>query len=434
MRIVRRGKSLKRRRTGFIAVLLIALVKLVHAADMGAAGDYLGCGPADLGATGFFRVEEVDGRWWFVTPDGRRFISKGINHIRYDGYYCPALGYSPYERAVKELYGSTEGWAEATRERLIDWGFNTVGSWSNWEELQPMPYTLNLNLARLGGANWRTGEFLDVFDPAWEEAAKEHCKKICGPLKEDPYLIGYFTDNELHWGPDWRGFETMLDIYMAMPESSPGHRAAKDFKKEHEGSRREAELEFARVVARKYFEVTSNAIREADPNHLVLGCRFHALGVPSGVIEEAGRYFDVVSINFYDMLPRLVTAISELFGNVPMATDWMAEYARLSGKPVLLTEFSYRAMDSGMPNTQGAGSVVITQKQRAGRFERYAMESLSTPYIIGYHWFNYMDEPWLGRSDGENGNYGVVDGKDRPYQTMVERMEKINERSCELHR
>ena len=32
-------------------------------------------------STGYFRVEQVDGRWWFVTPDGHGFLSLGINHI-----------------------------------------------------------------------------------------------------------------------------------------------------------------------------------------------------------------------------------------------------------------------------------------------------------------------------------------------------------------
>jgi hypothetical protein len=29
----------------------------------------------------FFTVAEGDGRWWFITPDGRRFWSIGMNHI-----------------------------------------------------------------------------------------------------------------------------------------------------------------------------------------------------------------------------------------------------------------------------------------------------------------------------------------------------------------
>ena len=35
-----------------------------------------------LRATGFFRAEQVNGRWWLVTPDGNRFFSIGVDAIR----------------------------------------------------------------------------------------------------------------------------------------------------------------------------------------------------------------------------------------------------------------------------------------------------------------------------------------------------------------
>src|SRR5258708_3493479 len=31
--------------------------------------------------TGFFRVEQIDGRWWFVDPDGHWFYSTGLNGV-----------------------------------------------------------------------------------------------------------------------------------------------------------------------------------------------------------------------------------------------------------------------------------------------------------------------------------------------------------------
>jgi hypothetical protein len=35
-----------------------------------------------LKATGFFRVEKREGRWWLVDPEGRRFFSHGIDCVR----------------------------------------------------------------------------------------------------------------------------------------------------------------------------------------------------------------------------------------------------------------------------------------------------------------------------------------------------------------
>ena len=56
-----------------------------------------------------------------------------------------------------------------------------------------------------------------------------------------------------------------------------------------------------------------------------------------------GPYADVVSFNHYDVHPP---------------TDMLREIHRVTGLPVRVTEFSFRARGSGLPNTRGAGIVV----------------------------------------------------------------------------
>ena len=58
---------------------------------------------------------------------------------------------------------------------------------------------------------------------------------------------------------------------------------------------------------------------------------------------------------------------------------------------------------------------------------------MSQPYFLGFHWFDYMDEPKGGRFDGENGNYGLVNIEDQPYTEFVERLKAVNGRSWDLH-
>ena len=48
------------------------------AADFG-YGKYGGYENTTAKATGFFHVEQSDGRWWFVDPEGHLFLSTGIN-------------------------------------------------------------------------------------------------------------------------------------------------------------------------------------------------------------------------------------------------------------------------------------------------------------------------------------------------------------------
>ena len=42
--------------------------------------------------TGFVRVKEIEGVWWFVSPTGEPFLSLGVNHIE------PHLWLGPYNR------------------------------------------------------------------------------------------------------------------------------------------------------------------------------------------------------------------------------------------------------------------------------------------------------------------------------------------------
>jgi len=40
-------------------------------------------------ATGFFRIEKLENRWWFITPEGNVFMSTGMNHVDYKEDYSP---------------------------------------------------------------------------------------------------------------------------------------------------------------------------------------------------------------------------------------------------------------------------------------------------------------------------------------------------------
>jgi agarase len=57
----------------------------------------------------------------------------------------------------------------------------------------------------------------------------------------------------------------------------------------------------------------------------------------------------------------------------------------------------------------------------------------SLPEAVGYHWFQFVDEPKQGRFDGEDSNYGLVDVQDHPYQEFVDAVTKINSAAIEVH-
>lgn len=392
--------------------------------------------------SGFFFPQEVSGCWWLIDPAGNAFFSKGINAAGFRGDFAPKLGYSPYGRFVEKKYGTADKWAQEAVNRLRSWGFNTIGSWCGHETFDKgMPYTIILNLGSSVGADWLKGTFPDVFSPKFQNTVEARARALCSSRASNPLLIGYFTDNELRWGPDWRSRRSLFDDFLSFPADAAGKMALVDFAIKKYGSPEKVaaawgigaadrdsllklqELpaktvasdsdasDFLKLLAEKYFSVCNRAIRLADPNHLNLGCRFAGYA-PNEVLEACAGHVDVVSYNNY--------------GDVP-PSNRLEEIHRLTGRPVMLTEFSFKAMDSGLPNTRGAGRPVATQKDRADGFQRYVEALAAIPSMVGYHWFEYTDEPATGRFDGENSNYGLVDINDNPWTILVEKMTVVNE-------
>src|SRR5690606_30076490 len=75
-------------------------------------------------ATGFFRTEKIDNRWWIIDPEGYPFIYKGVAVFN--------AGRSVnQQKAFDKKYGSQENWLKEETKLLQNNGFNGVGAWSN---------------------------------------------------------------------------------------------------------------------------------------------------------------------------------------------------------------------------------------------------------------------------------------------------------------
>ena len=370
-------------------------------------------------APGFFSIKEESGRWWLIDPEGNPFISKGVCHVTFQGDAIQRTGRSPYQEAVTAKYGEVARWRYPTAGRLLDWGFNSLGAWSDSELRRPViggrwladSPILDLGAGfvrhqQAGAEAWLQGLFPDVFDPEFETYCRDRARERCADLKDDRTIMGWFTDNELRWGPDWRGHDELLTLFLNLPPEAPGRKAALQFLRDrhseiqrfneiwrtafaswaeveraeriaapftrkavyaqNEGEERQLNdadplraafvtdcMAFLEQVAERYFRITRDAIRAVDPHHLNFGARF-AYVPPAPVCAAAARYLDVISFNCYQTDPR----------------ETVRRYAVL-GRPVIIGEFTFRAADAGLPNSKGAGPRVATQAERAEAFERY---------------------------------------------------------------
>ena len=333
-------------------------------------------------ATGFFHVEQIDGKWWFVDPAGHWFLSTSLNGIGGGG---------------RGGAGANTQSSSLTARRLNAWGFNTGAEGMN------KPFIVMVAAAR--GANTFLG-MPDVYSDEFATTAQQTAARLCAPRKNDPLVIGYFVGNE----PPWAGRETeVVDLILKGPDTAT-QRKLKEFLAE--GDTPERRTNFVFMAFAKQLEVACGAIRQQDPKHMILGMRFGG-DVPDAMFEAA-RIFDVCSINVYEYEP----------------TKQVEHAYRMSGRPVMIGEFHFGVPADGL----GAGLVQTkNQVERAKGYRYYVEQAAALPGFLGAHWFTWRDEPVLGRMDGENYNIGFVDVTDRPYPELVAGAKATHTRLLEVH-
>ncbi|MCD8032080.1 MAG: hypothetical protein LUF85_14985 [Bacteroides sp.] len=391
-------------------------------------------------ATGFFRTQQINGRWWIIDPEGYPF------HHRATVAMSPGTS-DRQKAAFAEKFGSATAWAAAESQRLRGYGFNGAGAWSAVEELRtsehPLIYTIivspmgsyrNQHVRRYGGsypvAGWQGYRFdlPMVFDKEFDE----HIERTIAPLawyKDDPYLLGYFTDNELPWYTD------ALDRHLTLlAKDEQGYLAAKQWLDARKGRdagpediTEEDRLEFSAYFFETYMKKVTDALRRADPHHLYLGCRFNQeknqeLTNPY-LFAVAGKYMDIVSINHYRKWQP--------------EQQQMNQWGEWAGKPFLITEWYTKGEDSGLPNETGAGWNVPTQNDRGLFYENFTIELLRNPHSVGWHWFRYQDnDPQDLTTDPSNrdSNKGAFDSNYEPWEPLLQRMATVNKQVYSLIR
>jgi hypothetical protein len=427
-----------------------------------------------MAPSGFFRIEYSEGRWWLVDPEGCAFWSAGLDCVRpgegaaivprteklfsdlppQNGEFAAAwtsgerCGIKSLDFAVANLiraFGSNwrAQWEKLAIGRLKEWRFNTVANWSDTDLAlrAGMPYVTQLpKFPTTATKLFR--DFPDVFDPAYEESARE-CAQFLLTYKDDEYLIGYFLVNEPHWA--FGEFNIASEMLEQNPETHTRRHLAQwlrqkynhdvatwsatwqhsftDFEQiESEIFHRVSEVspgarddlwEYSKQMVRRYIETACRAMREVDSNHLDLGVRY--AWVSSELCYVGGECFDVFSINNYNMEPPL---------------DSIAKIAQHTGRPTIVGEYHFGATDRGLPSS--GLRRVASQQERAVAYRYYLEACAADPNTLGAHYFILNDQALLGRFDGENYQIGLVDCCHTPYAEFVIGVQQAHERIYEL--
>jgi hypothetical protein len=429
-----------------------------------------------LDATGFFRTALHGGKWWLVDPDGRLFVSSGIDCVDpneativagREGFFAwlpgrddPLAAFSGhvnnvhrgpvasgrtfdfYRANLRRKYGPDweSAWRETSLKRLPSWGFNTIGNWSSRALYRngKVPYTATTSVggdhARVSSGSDYWGQMHDPFDPQFARDADRAAAELARSINGDPFCVGVFVDNELSWGSfdgkDAKGRYGLALGALKAGSESPAHR------------------ELMRQLRSKY-EVISK-LNAAWGTAFATWDALGADGLPKEwnaalrddldafVTSLARRYFETVNAALKKHDPdhlylgcRFAWKTDEAIRAAAQVCDVVSfniykrevdpqEWAFLNdlNKPAIIGEFHVGATDRGMFHT---GLVAAAdQDERAAVFAGYVRSVLDHPALVGCHWFQYTDQPLTGRAyDGENYNIGFVAVTDTPYPEML---------------
>jgi len=421
-------------------------------------------GPA-LQATGFFRTDKRDGRWWLVDPDGRLFWSHGIDCVNESGltpiedrenWFADLPFKRPDFQAFFQTVQSTHGyytgrrpkcfdfsranalrkygpnWQQATADiahkRLRSWGMNTIGNWSDPAIylMRKTPYvaTIWFSARPIRGSQGYWGQFKDPFDPEFAANLRARVAAEAGKSAGDPWCLGYFVDNEMGWGDD-----TSLAVAAL---ASPADQAAKKAFIEDLRAKYGTIEKLSAAWGTGHASWDALLASTAPPDKARAGDDLRAfytriaeqyfrtvrdavkqvapnqlyLGCRFAWVNDraaaaAARFCDVVSYN------RYTRSVAEL--RLPAGAE---------DKPLIIGEFHFGALDRGMFHT---GLVpVADQAARAEAYRAYVRGALANPLMVGTHWFKYQDEPTTGRPlDEENYQIGFIDICDTPYPETI---------------
>ncbi len=431
----------------------------------------IGAGPR-LPTSLSFRVEKLQGRWTFVTPAGHRFFSLGVDAVTasnptivegrerlftnlpvpghpLERYYQPGadggartfdVGQANIERGLGPAW--TSRWPSEVTGRLTAWGFNTLGNWSEpaVTDRAAMPHVSFYDFEGASGMVPMAGgrSLPDPFDPRFAQVADEVARAMTATRKNDPYLLGYSSGNELPWGTVDQPGSGIAARVLALDGASPAKQALFAELRARYGSARSwaaawriagvrdwadavnrslswpspagdaatrDAAAFAGQFAELYFRTVATAIKRYDPHHLYLGTRF-AAATPE-VVAACARWCDVMSFNVYGLAPEA-------------EAPW-----RAFDRPVLIGEFHFGSTDRGSfwPGMVDVGR----EADRGPAYAAYLRTAVNDPAIVGCHWYQYADEPLTGRPyDGENGHIGLVTVTDLPYSGFIRAVAAAN--------
>ena len=439
-----------KRHIAFIS-LLVCLLPSLGAAGLDQYGGWTGLKGEK---TGFFHIEKIKGRYWFVTPDGNVFYPVALSHMLS----------GETRTAAKTLFGNDkEAWVRDSVNKAREIGFNcALGGASSPErnlngyvdvplsekvfEEMKFPYAVGVILMK---HPWEfvEGETLpDIFDPAYTQLIEDRAKAAVPSVKDNPLVLGYYYGfGAFNHSQDW------INHHMSLGPNSHGRVEITNLlNKRYKGNvkqfnevygmdldrisdlKAKAELVYEKDFGRAnypsvgkrlhphkvedfnaivshmcihLYKMAHTAIRRYDQNHLILGSFIKEWGLTGESWKAAAPYLDLIAPQHWNE----EIDISEL------------SYA--AGLPMIVSD-----EDVGFHYPNNKGNLykgLVSHDARGEIYQATMMRHYKDPRTMGatFCMCLYDQELAVVHKDQETGIY-TIDGKPRP--GLISRIQKIN--------
>lgn len=407
-----------------------------------------GDGP-QLKATGHFRVEKHQDKWWLIDPLGHLFWSHGITCVgggddtnikNREKFYSPLNLPVHADSSVFISEGNDRKdlsywklnmyrkWGADYKSKMIDkanrrlksWNINTIANWSNEEIIRTKktPYTAVIHT--------QYGHFIqDPFSPDFQKGIEKTLSH--SPAANDEWCIGYFVDNELGWGNDTylatltlqgrypyakkEFMNRLIEKYASLNELNTTWGSKFSTWDEwmendsvYAGAKNDL-ADFTVHAANTYFRCIKDALKVQAPDKLYLGCRFNygdfaGNSYQQWIVDIAAKYCDIVSFNRYTY------------------SAYSLHPSKGRDFPMIIGEFHFGGLDRGL--LHGGLRYGGNQTNRADLYKHYVQDAMTNPHLVGTHWFQYNDQAVTGRGDGENYQIGFINVYDAPNQELID--------------
>ncbi len=437
-----------------------------------------------IGKKDFIHVENINGIWWLIDADGKKFIPTGMNHI------APSIRFAPYNKYhwIKKFgkgifsgnYINWKGpevkkWMRQIVKDHKNFNFDTIAF--HHPEFMPDEYYEELKIYYLGklrlghvhasrAKKWgKGGKFPDVFSKEWKNEADIKTKNYCEKHKDNKYFLGYTYDDLpdysiisiisfLKWKKQYTGFvhhPWVIDI-ISKPGLTKGKKVwMKILKKQYPSVKEAGEMynvnlkkwediseitkwgipnkeeqgykdqtEMNKKIVDAWLKTCHDLIRKYDPNHLILGDKIQ---MGWGQPEWIwGIVKKYVDVIFIQLYDYYS----------PNHERILKKIHRKTNKPIINGDHSYGFKRPKMYAVKG--KPVDSLEEMGQEYSIYLKGIMNLPFMLGWQFCGYI-ETWSGVVDDTGKEQcGLFDPFGKPLTEALDHVKEANANAIDWHK